>query len=207
VALGPRAASDASGVGANDVELPRAGLPGWLVALTFVCIALFVAGLVVYLRRDSAEIGSSPPPVQRDAGATTAGADGAVAQPPGDMVLVRKPDGSAWFYVDAKPITVAAFRQVFAKHEQGGAADGDPVVLVSYNEARSYATTRGGRLLTSTEWDSAATTPGFQVIANLFEWVESPSEKDKVVRQPGKSVVRADKPQNDITFRMAKQPF
>jgi serine/threonine-protein kinase len=204
-----RATSDPSArsaAGASDIELPRAGLPGWLVALTFVCIALFVAGLVVYLRRDSSAIGNPGPSPARDAGATAALPDaaGAVTEPPGDMVLVRKPDGTPWFYVDARPITVAAFRQVFAKHEQAGATDGDPVVLVSYNEARSYANTRGGRLLTSAEWDSALATPGFQVTGNLFEWVESPSEKDKVVRQPGKSVVRADKPQNDITFRMAK---
>jgi hypothetical protein len=196
----PSAASPASD---SDIELPRAGLPGWLVALTFVCIALFVAGLVVYLRRDGSAIGNPGPLPARDAGAAAAITD-AVTAPSGDMVLVRKSDGTPWFYVDARPITVAAFRQVFAKHEQAGSADGDPVVLVSYNDARSYAITRGGRLLTTTEWDSAVATPGFQVAGNLFEWVESPGEKDKVARQPGKSVVRADKPQNDITFRMAK---
>jgi hypothetical protein len=127
------------------------------------------------------------------------------SHPPSDMVLVRKTDGTPWFYVDAHPITIAAFRQVFAKHEQAGASDGDPVVLVSYNEARSYATTRGGRLLTSDEWISAAATPGFQVSGELLEWVESPDEKDKQVRQVGKSVVRPDRPQKDVTFRMAKQ--
>ncbi|HET7501614.1 MAG TPA: SUMF1/EgtB/PvdO family nonheme iron enzyme, partial [Kofleriaceae bacterium] len=120
-------------------------------------------------------------------------------------VLVRKSDGTPWFYVDAHPIRVAAFRQVFAHHEQPGGRDDDPVVLVSYNEARSYATTRGGRLLTTDEWTSAAATPGFQVARDLLEWVESPDEKDKLVRQIGKSVVRPDKPQKDVTFRMAKQ--
>jgi serine/threonine-protein kinase len=53
-APGSPPAPEATGAsGATDTELPRAGLPGWLVALTFVCIALFVAGLIVYLRRDS----------------------------------------------------------------------------------------------------------------------------------------------------------
>ncbi|HEU4729057.1 MAG TPA: SUMF1/EgtB/PvdO family nonheme iron enzyme, partial [Kofleriaceae bacterium] len=124
--------------------------------------------------------------------------------PPG-MVMVRKSDGTPWFLVDAHPITVGAFRQVFARHEQAGAGDDEPVVLVSYNEARSYATTRGGRLLTSEEWTSAAATPGFQASGDLLEWVDSPDEKNKVVRQVGKSVVRPDKPQKDVTFRMAKQ--
>jgi hypothetical protein len=193
--------------GASDLELPRAGLPGWLVALTFVCIALFVAGLVVFLRRDGggSANGNPGPAPPRDAGATTA-ADSAITDPPSDMVLVRNSDGTPLFLVDARPITVAAFRQVFEKHEQGGSADGDPVVLVSYTEARSYAKTRGGRLLTSAEWESAAATPGFQVAGDLFEWVDTADEKNKVVRQRGRSVIRSDGAQNDITFRMAKQP-
>src|SRR5262249_34201011 len=60
---------------AAQIELPRAGLPGWLVALTFVCIAVFVAGVVVYLRRDDI-----PPPPPSEPGSA-------------GMVLVRKPDG------------------------------------------------------------------------------------------------------------------
>jgi formylglycine-generating enzyme required for sulfatase activity len=120
------------------------------------------------------------------------------------MVLVHKADGTPWFYVDPRPVTVASFRQLFGTHEQAGVPE-DAVVMVSYNEARSYAKTRGGRLLTSDEWDSAATTPGFRVSGDLLEWVESPDENTKVVRQRGKSLVRLDKPQNDVTFRMAKQ--
>jgi len=186
----------------DDRELPRAGLPGWLVALTFVCIALFVAGLVVYLRRGgepaTSPTGSANP---RDAGSAAA----AEPTPPPDMVLVRRPDGTAWFYVDARPVSLAAFRALFGKHEQAGDPD-DAAVMVSYNEARSYAKTRGGRLLTSDEWDSAAGTPGFRVSGDLLEWIESPDEKSKVVRQHGKSILRSDKAQKDVTFRMAKQP-
>jgi formylglycine-generating enzyme required for sulfatase activity len=117
-------------------------------------------------------------------------------------VLVRRADGSPWFYVDPRPVTVAAFRQLFAKHEQPGGPD-DPVVMVSFNEARSYATTRGGRLLTSDQWDSAAATPGVRV-GDTLEWVQSPDENNRIARQRGKSVVRPDKPQKDVTFRMAK---
>jgi serine/threonine-protein kinase len=169
------------------IELPRAGLPGWLVAFTFVCIALFVAGLVVYLRRDSAP----------------AAAVGAAAlQPPVGMILVHHPDGKPWFFVDARPVAAGAFHQVFGAHEQAGGPD-DAVVMVSYNDARSYAGTRHGRLLTTDQWDSAAATPGFQVAGELLEWVESPDE-NKRVRQRGKSAVRPDGAQKDVTFRMAK---
>jgi serine/threonine protein kinase len=206
-ATGRSAAMDAAG--ASEIEIPRAGLPGWLVALTFVCIALFAAGMVVYLRRDG-DPGAHPagPPPRDAAAAAVPAADAPPepppATPPSEMVLVHKPDGTRWFYVDARPVTVAAFRQLFARHEQAG-GDNDAVVMVSYNEARSYARTRGGRLLTSDEWDSAANTPGVRVSGDLLEWVESPDEKNKLARQHGKSIVRLDKPQKDVTFRMAKQ--
>ncbi|TMQ24359.1 MAG: hypothetical protein E6J90_08355 [Deltaproteobacteria bacterium] len=116
------------------LEMPRAGLPGWLVALTFVCIALFVAGLVVYLRRGDADSGS------------------------GDMVLVRKRDGTPWFYVEPRPVSAVEFRRMFADHSQPAGADG-AVVMVSYNDARAYANTHGYRLLTSEQWDSAVSRP------------------------------------------------
>jgi serine/threonine-protein kinase len=209
------AASEITGIAdkleASELELPRAGLPGWLVALTFVCIAVFVAGLVVYLRRDSAPPGKSG---ANTPSATSAPEPPRVIDPRGPaarpepaataMVLVHRADGSPWFYVDPRPVTAASFRQLFGKHEQAGSPD-DPVVMVSYNEARSFATTRGGRLLTSDEWDSAATTPGVRV-GDAFEWVESPDENNRIVRQRGKSAARPDRPQKDVTFRMAKQP-
>jgi formylglycine-generating enzyme required for sulfatase activity len=142
----------------------------------------------------------------RDAAAEAAASDHQpVAAPPGDMVLVKKRDGSRWFYVDIQPVTVAAFRQLFDTHAQDGDPNA-PVVMVSYNEARSYAETRGGRLLSSEEWDSASTTPGVQLSGTLFEWIESPGDqpKPKQIRGRGKSMERPDTGYKDVTFRMAK---
>ena len=116
------------------------------------------------------------------------------------MLLVRKADGSPWFYTDATPVTVGAYRELFAKHEGNPK---DPVVNVSYTEARSYAKTRGGRLLTSAEWERAAVTPNFIVSDGLLEWVDSPEDK-KTVRAHGKTMTRPDAKQKDVTFRMAK---
>jgi serine/threonine-protein kinase len=179
----PQAAPAGASLG-SELVVPRAGLPGWLVALTFVCIAVFVAGLVVYLRRtgDGAARASGP-------------------RAWGDVVLVKKRDGTA-VYVDARPVSAEAFRQVFTEHAQPG-APGDPVVMVSYTEARSYAKTRGGRLLTSDEWNSAVTTTGVQVTGALYEWVESP-EAAKRVRRRDRSLDRSGEPQPDVTFRMAR---
>ena len=133
--------------------------------------------------------------------------------PPGSAPIAVEPadsssalaGGAPWFYVDARPVTAAAFRQLFTHHDQGGRGGGeDPVVMVSYNEARSYAETRGGRLLSSDEWNQAQATPGVTIAGKLFEWVESSDEPGKLARQPGKSQVRPDTPQNDVTFRTAR---
>jgi hypothetical protein len=94
---------------------------------------------------------------------------------------------------------------VFSRHVQAGNEDAS-VVEVSYNEARSYAQTRGRRLLTSEEWDAASTTPNFIAIDGLYEWIESPDEHKRTVRAHGKTIVRPDKEQKDVTFRTAKDP-
>lgn len=172
----------------NDLEALQSGFPRWLVALTLACVALFVVGLVTFLRRD--EVPPPPPPT-------------AVA--PAGMVLVKRADGSPWFYVDVEPVTTRAYREVFGDHPQEGAAD-DPVLLVSYDGARSFASTRGGRLLRNDEWDAAAARPDVTVDADAFEWVESP-EGSRTVRQRGKTEVReTGTEQPDVTFRVAKDP-
>ena len=152
--------------------------------------ALFILSVTAYAQQPT----STPPA----SGTPTVSTD---PVPTSGMLLVRKPDGTPWFYVDPQPVSASQFRQLFAKHDQPGAAS-DPVVMVSYNEARSYAQTLGCRLLTSDEWDSAITTPGVRVAGDLLEWVESPADP-KQVRQRGKTLARPDAPQKDITFRMA----
>ena len=197
------AAADAASA---EPAMPRAGLPGWLVALTFVCIALFVTGLVVYLRSGSGTRSGATGAT----GATPAHgppAGGATAPPaPGDTVVVRRSDGTPWFAVDARPVSDAAFRQVFRDHAQPAVPSG-AVVMVSYNDARAYAGTRNGKLLTPDEWDAALRTPGVQPAGDLLEWVESPEAVDaktKLVRQIGTSQTRPDQAHPDVTFRVKK---
>lgn len=187
----------------GDLDVPpRGGIPGWVIAVSFVSLAFFVAGLVVYLRRPEAAanpgIGSAPP----DAG-PTATIDAAPAPPPEGMLVVKK-DGKPLFFVDAKPVTLGAFKAQFANHDQTGKPT-DTVHSITYNQARSFAAARGMRLLTSEEWDAAAVTPSFIVAPGLFEWVDSPDETKRTVRQHGKTQVRADTTKHkDVTFRMAK---
>ena len=118
------------------------------------------------------------------------------------MIIVKKPDGSSWFFVDANAVTAAQYKSVFADHKQGGKPE-DPVVNIKYDEARSYARTKGGRLLRADEWDAASTTPGFIVTDGLWEWVEPGADKVHV-KKHGKGETRPDGAQKDVTFRMAK---
>jgi serine/threonine protein kinase len=183
-------------------QLPTRSFPIWLVVLTFLSIATFVAGLVVYLRRvEPGELsGQVTPPPPSDAAA--AAPDAAPAPKPEGMLLVKKKDGAP-FYADAKPVRLDAFRQVFKTHDQKGNPD-DAVVMVSYNEARSYAQTRGNRLLTVEEWDLAAAVEGFVSDGQLLEWIDSPGDKEKTIHKRGSTATRPDQKHKDVTFRMGR---
>ncbi len=190
--------------GGASLELPPRAFPIWLVILTFLSIATFVAGLVVYLRRiEPGDVsGSNPPPVTDAAVASTPDATKPPPAKPEGMVLIKKKDGTP-FYADPKPVRLDAFRQMFKNHDQKGNPD-ESVVMVSYNEARGYAETRGNRLLTLEEWDAAQGTDGFVVGGDLFEWVASTDDKEKTIHKRGATATRPDAKHKDVTFRMGR---
>jgi serine/threonine-protein kinase len=179
----------ASLASASVPDLPaQRGFPVWLIMFTVACVALFVAGLVVYMQREP------------EAPAVQGGASSALPTPPPGMLLVNKPDGTPWLFVDAKPVSAGAYKAVFADHEGSGDA---PVTMVSYDQARSFAGTHDRRLLRGDEFDAAAGLPQFVAADGNWEWVESPEGK-REVRRKGANQVRSDAPQKDVTFRMAK---
>lgn len=191
---GPQLAPVAYDVSPTASELvpPARALPIWIVALTLACIALFVAGLVVYLRRpDVAEAaGQVETPLKKELATA-------------DMLLVRKADGSPWFYTAKQPLSAASYREFFKTHSQSGAPD-DPVVGVSYTQATSYVLSNGGRLLTAAEWTAAATNPTFVMPAGRFEWVDSPDAKARTALARSGPQVRPDDGHADVTFRVAR---
>jgi len=205
------ASDESATVSDGGIDAPRSGMPAWVVVVTLGALALFVAGLVTYLTR-----ADTPAKAQGVGSGSAGGGSGGftVVDPTKDaggvdpktttMTLVNHPDGKPWFYVDEAPVPAAAYKKLFNNHEQAGDPNA-PVVQVSYDGARSYASTRGGRLLRSDEWDAATTTPGVVVSDGLYEWVESPEGK-RTVRQHGKMLVRPDKEQRDVTFRVARDP-
>jgi serine/threonine-protein kinase len=206
----PSGVFEGGGATLSEGDLPAAGkLPGWLLVLTLLSAATFAVGLVVYLKDSSATAAARP---KTTGSGGSAGSGGPVAGPtidakqaptaPPGMILVTATDGRV-FAIDEKPVSVTAYKTMYGEHKQTGSGD-DPVTNITYDAARSYANTKGGRLVRPDEWTAASTQPGFMVSpAGLLEWVESPEGKRTVV-QHGKNEVRADTPHTDVTFRMAK---
>jgi hypothetical protein len=192
------------GSGDLDELLPPRAFPIWLVVLTFLSIATFVAGLVVYLRRvEPGEISGATTPPPPAADAAVAVVDAAVPAPAPGMLLVKKKDGAV-LYADARPVSLEAFRAIFKSHDQKGNPD-DPAI-VSYKEAKAYAETKNGRLLTVDEWDAAAAEKGFVANGELFEWIDSVDDKQKTVHKRGATETRtgADQKFKDVTFRVGR---
>ena len=189
------------------------GLPRWLWVVSALALLLFIVGVIVHLIRDSGGGGGggggsgSGPVVVIDAGPPPV--DAAVAPPrptpPEGMVLVVKPDGAPWFFVDARPITAGDFAAAFPKLKKpSAAAAGKPVVNAPYNFAKAFAQAAGKRLLTDDEWQAAVVTPGVIASPTQFEWIAPAVGKEAPVRAPGKSATRPLAGQKDVTFRLAK---
>jgi serine/threonine-protein kinase len=200
-----------------------ARLPGWLLAMTLLSVAVFVTGLVIYLTREHEAAGSTGAgdggvSAAGTGGSGTAGGSGAALAvdaapaapappptPPAGMVLIKKADGSPWLFVDARPVTAADYADVFPKTKKPTAAQASqPVKSVPYAFARAYADITHKRLLTADEWDAAIRTPGVIAQPALFEWVGPAVGSTAPVRAPGKSGTRPLTAQKDVTFRLGQ---
>jgi eukaryotic-like serine/threonine-protein kinase len=212
-----------SGKAAGDAAAAAPGrrLPVWVVVVTILSVLVLGAGVAVYLTRDRAASPGDPP---RPGEAATPTLDGSAAIPvdaappappappdpiaPDGMALVKRPDGTPWFFADKVPVRHGDYARVFPKEKKPSAKlDGKPVTHCAYNLARAYAQAVTKRLLTSDEYDAALATPGVEAApAGMWEWVQADGAGGtKEVRAPGRS--RTRKPQTaqpDVTFRLAR---
>jgi len=195
----------------GGARLARTGMPRWLLALTILCALLLGAGVAVYVTRGGAPDASGGATPAADAAAAVTVVDAAPAPaeptPPPGMVLVKKPDGTPWFFVDPEPVAHGAYAKVFPKQKKlSPQLDRQPVTGVAYNFARAYAQSVDRRLLTADEYAAALATPGVEAApAGLWEWIDAAASpaKDKPVRAPGKQAMRPQTGQKDVTFRLA----
>ncbi len=193
-----------------------------LVALTAIATLVLVVGAIVYLTAGRSAGASQAAPGSGSArvGSGSAGSgqlgsgSAIVVTPPpapvapAGMVLVRDAAGQPAVFVDVQPVTGAEFAAMFASHKVAKGGASKAAIGVTYVGARSYAQTKGGRLLTSAEFDAAMATPGVvPTPTGLFEWIDSSGAPDAgplTVRAPGKAEPRKPQGPKDVTFRRAR---
>jgi len=202
--------------GFSEIMPARGGLPAWIKLLTVIAVIVFGAGLAVYLTR-SKPTGETPGTTAAiDAGTIGQGGTPTIdarpqnapaPTPPAGMLLVTRTDGTPWFFVDARPVSVGEFIKVFPKQKRPpGAKDGEPMTMVPYTYARAYAQSTGKRLIKAEEWYAVTRTVGLvDAPANTWEWVEvEGAGQERLVRQRGKTAMKPATGQPDVTFRLAQ---
>src|SRR5690606_17819492 len=99
----------------------------------------------------------------------------APAEPPAGMMLVARPDGSPWLYVDIEPVSLERFAADFPDQKtlhRSRRRNQVPVVDVAFAAAEAHAAALDKRLLTPEEWAAAETVLGWQSAGELWEWVD-----------------------------------
>jgi tRNA A-37 threonylcarbamoyl transferase component Bud32 len=191
-----------------ELATVRGGPPGWSLALTGLSAAFLVGAAIFYFTRAAPAAGPGTTPADA-APVATAPADAApAARPsvptPAGMLLVTKPDGTPWFFVDAVPVTHADYGAFYRKHKVPKNAGTKPVTGVEYTFARAYAQTMHKRMLRFDEYDAAARTPGFVVAPGLMEWVDAAKDPQDMTRSPTAVETTAKTGLSAVTFRFAQ---
>lgn len=207
--------------GSPSVIQPR--LPRWLAIATVLAVLTFLVGLgltllgprmlgLMPLTRESAAPAPAPTAAARTAPAAPAKAQAArvAPTPPPGMLLVNRPDGAPWFFVDARTVSRGDHAALFP--QQVTAQDpppAEPVTGVSFDEARAFAQRKGKRLLTAAEWRAAAAVEGFEPAGGLWEWVTDASgrrEQHTTIHRRQGVATRGGANASDVTFRLGLDP-
>jgi hypothetical protein len=123
------------------------------------------------------------------------------------MLLVSHPDGTPWFFVDARPVAVGDFAKVITHWKRPASAkDDDAVTQVAFTFAQAYARGVHKRLIKAEEWYPVTRTPGLvDAPADTWEWVDvEGGGQTRLVRMKGRQAVRPETAQADVTFRLAQ---
>jgi tRNA A-37 threonylcarbamoyl transferase component Bud32 len=206
-----------------SVIQPR--LPRWLAITTVLAVLTFLVGLgltligprmlgFMPLTRGSAAPGPASTAVSTLAPAAPAEAPARAARaaptPPAGMLLVNRPDGAPWFFVDARTVRHGDYAALFPQHVQAlEQPSTEPVTGVSFDQAREYAQSKGKRLLTAAEWRAAAGVQGFEPAGALWEWVTDASgrrEQHTTIHRRQGVATRGGANAGDVTFRLGMDP-
>ncbi|HWN65982.1 MAG TPA: SUMF1/EgtB/PvdO family nonheme iron enzyme, partial [Haliangium sp.] len=128
---------------------------------------------------------------------------------PAGMLLVTRPDGTPWFFVDARPVSRGDYKALFPQHTLAEGPPAEPVTGIAFHYARAFAQLKGKRLLTAEEWRAAAKTEGFAPAEALWEWVADDAGKrdQHAAIHPREGIAtRGGANADDVTFRLAADP-
>jgi len=181
---------------------PRGLVPRWVLALTAVAVAVFLAGVGLRLFAWP-QAAPAAPPVPRDAGPSVAS-----VVPPAGMAYVPADAAHAAFFVAREPVTnrrLADWEPGPATRFKADRVDA-PATMVSFAQARAFAASAAARLMRENEWHALADL-GLATDPTLWEWVEGPdgSAPKQPARQRDRRMTRAaDKGYPNVTFRLAK---
>ena len=204
-----------------SVIQPR--LPRWLAITTVLAVLTFLVGLgltllgprmlgLMPLTRESTAPGPAPGMASTLAAPAEAPARAArvAPTPPAGMLLVTRPDGAPWFFVDARTVSHGDYAALFPQHVTAQAQPpAGPVTGISFDEARAFAQRKGKRLLTAAEWRAAAGVEGFEPAGGLWEWVTDASgrrEQHTTIHRRQGVATRGGANASDVTFRLGMDP-
>jgi hypothetical protein len=198
----------------NRLGMSGSSLPGisgsrvnpGVVIFALVAVAVFAVGLVMYLRRDTAQAGTVPISVDAAPWVLPDAAPSGPAVPEG-MLLVASGDLEKPFWVGRVAVTNAEFAAWKLSHTFAPKDADRPVTGVAYDYAVAYARSKGGRLVRAEEWDSAIMTPQFTPPGmKLWEWVDEGDGDRKVRAVRGvnqRDEFRKAAGDASVTFRLA----
>ena len=180
----------------------------WIIAITVISVVALVAAAIFFIVHDRG--GKSTTSAPTTPSSTAAKPNALLAQSPtvpAGMVLVKRADGTPWFFIDAAPVTHRQFAKIFVEHHVAATELDHPVTNVAYNVGRAFAQTRSGHLATAEQWEAAIGTVGVHVAPGLSEWIDdeaatTPHAAGNEVRTPGQPPRRIDAASPDVTFRV-----
>jgi hypothetical protein len=206
-----------------SVIQPR--LPRWLSITTVLAVLTFLVGLgltllgprmlgFMPLTRGSAAPGPAPIAAATAAPAAPAEARARAAQdaptPPEGMLLVTRPDGAPWFFVDARAVSRGDYAALFPQHVMAqDQPPAEPVTGISFDQALAFAQRKGKRLLSAAEWRAATRVQGFEPAAALWEWVTDAAgrrEQHTTIHRRQGVATRGGANASDVTFRLGMNP-
>jgi serine/threonine-protein kinase len=181
--------------------LAQQPFPRWLILFSLLAAGVLAAGLTARRWIGRPLVVSAAPAEPAETPAVPPAQPPPVA--PAGMLLVSDSRGRPAFFVARHAVTHRELQRRVRGHKFKAEEADRPAVGVSWEEATSYATSEGARLLRPDEWALALDTPGFVPPGmKLVEWIADGPGAVRGVRDSGEH--KSPKGDGSTTFRLAR---